>query len=59
MAGKSHLRDPLVNAGNCQLALVLESILNKLRVSERWLFGAVNIILVIKKAFDDEMKIYV
>lgn len=33
-------RDPLIDAGNRQLALVLERILNQLGVGERRLFGA-------------------
>lgn len=38
----ANLRDPLVNAGNCQLAFVLERILNQFRVGERGFFGAVS-----------------
>lgn len=41
MCRKMYSRDPLIDAGNRQLALVLERILNQLGVGERRLFGAV------------------
>lgn len=41
MCRKMYSRDPLIDAGNRQLALVLERILNQLCVGERRLFGAV------------------
>lgn len=40
MCRKMYSRDPLINAGNRQLALVLERVLDQLGVGERGLLGA-------------------